>query len=188
MQRMMSDNVWEMEMRQWALNRVYIGKDGRAWYREQPEREYSACDLIRAAAETLGVELPMLSDSGLSDLMAEFLQYSEGEPEGVLAVLYGALCAQAELRARLSDYEDTELEPEGFEAAAMLDERKTMGGGSAVDFPKREAEVLLAWMREQMYGDAVTQWTYGNEHDCMLDCADLIQDLVDQADRLRRTR
>ena len=34
-----------------------------------------------------------------------------------------------------------------------------------MDFPKKEAQTLLDWMREQMYGDTVTEWTYGNEHD-----------------------
>ena len=34
-----------------------------------------------------------------------------------------------------------------------------------MDFPKNEAQALLDWMREQMYGDTVTEWTYGNEHD-----------------------
>ncbi len=32
-----------------------------------------------------------------------------------------------------------------------------------MDFPKNEVQTLLAWMREQMYGDTVTEWTYGNE-------------------------
>ena len=36
-----------------------------------------------------------------------------------------------------------------------------------MDFPKNEAQTLLDWMREQMYGDTVTEWTYGNEHDRM---------------------
>ncbi len=30
-----------------------------------------------------------------------------------------------------------------------------------MDFPKNETKVLLDWMREQMYGDTVTEWTYG---------------------------
>jgi hypothetical protein len=33
-----------------------------------------------------------------------------------------------------------------------------------MDFPEKEAQALLDWMREQMYGDTVTEWTYGNEH------------------------
>ena len=49
-----------------------------------------------------------------------------------------------------------------------------------MEFPKHEAKTLLAWMREQMYGDKPTEWTNGNEHDHMLDCADPIQTLVDR--------
>ena len=49
-----------------------------------------------------------------------------------------------------------------------------------MEFPKNEARTLLAWMREQMYGDKPTEWTNGNEHDHMLDCADLIQTLLDR--------
>lgn len=112
MNRMTSDNAWEMNMHQLALNQVYVGKDGWAQYREYPEQERGVCDLIRAAAETLGVELPILSDDDLSELLVDFLQYGEAEPEGVLAILYRALWAMAEVRARLSCYEDTGLEPD----------------------------------------------------------------------------
>ena len=37
-----------------------------------------------------------------------------------------------------------------------------------MDFPKNETKVLLDWMREQMYGDTVTEWIYGNKHDLSL--------------------
>ena len=40
-----------------------------------------------------------------------------------------------------------------------------------MDFPKNEIQVLLAWMREQMYGSTTTEWTYGNEHDRMSEAA-----------------
>ncbi len=49
-----------------------------------------------------------------------------------------------------------------------------------MNFPKKEAETLLAWMKEQMYGDVTTEWTYGNEHDYMADCADLIRALAER--------
>ena len=112
MERLTSNNTWEMDMRQLALNQVYI-EDGWAWYQGGvPEHDQSVCDLIRTAADTLMVELPMLGDDALSDLMADWLQYGEEEPEGILAILYRALCAMAELRDKLSRYEDTGLEPE----------------------------------------------------------------------------
>lgn len=47
-----------------------------------------------------------------------------------------------------------------------------------MDFPKNEAQVLLDWMRGQMYGDTVTEWTYGNEHDRMSEAADFLGGLL----------
>ena len=47
-----------------------------------------------------------------------------------------------------------------------------------MDFPKDEIQTLLAWMREQMYGDTVTEWTYGNEHDRMSEAADFLSGLL----------
>ena len=47
-----------------------------------------------------------------------------------------------------------------------------------MDFPKNEAQVLLDWMRGQMYGDTVTEWTYGNEHDRMSKAADFLSGLL----------
>ncbi len=46
-----------------------------------------------------------------------------------------------------------------------------------MDFPKDEIQTLLAWMREQMYGGTVTEWTYGNEHDRMSEAADFLSGL-----------
>lgn len=47
-----------------------------------------------------------------------------------------------------------------------------------MDFPKNEAQTLLDWMREQMYGDTVTEWTYGNGHDRMSKAADFLSGLL----------
>ena len=47
-----------------------------------------------------------------------------------------------------------------------------------MDFPKDEIQTLLVWMREQMYGDTVTEWTYGNEHDRMSEAADFLSGLL----------
>lgn len=49
-----------------------------------------------------------------------------------------------------------------------------------MDFPKNEAQVLLDWMREQMYGAVTTKWTYGNEHDRMSEAADFLSGLLFQ--------
>lgn len=51
-----------------------------------------------------------------------------------------------------------------------------------MDFPKNEIQTLLAWMREQMYGDVTTEWTYGNEHDNMSETADFLSGLLSWAD------
>ncbi len=44
-------------------------------------------------------------------------------------------------------------------------------------FPKAAAQLVLAWMNEQMYGDVRTEWTSGNEHDRMRDAADFLESL-----------
>lgn len=49
-----------------------------------------------------------------------------------------------------------------------------------MNFPKKETKTVLAWMREQMYGDTNTEWTYGDEHDRMAFCADLLQTLIEK--------
>ena len=51
-----------------------------------------------------------------------------------------------------------------------------------MDFPKNEAQVLLDWMRGQMYGDTVTEWTYGNGHDSMSEAADFLSGLLSRED------
>ena len=47
-----------------------------------------------------------------------------------------------------------------------------------MDFPKDEIQALLAWMREQMYGDTVTEWTYGNEQNRMSEAVDFLSGLL----------
>lgn len=51
-----------------------------------------------------------------------------------------------------------------------------------MNFPKNEIQTLLDWMREQMYGDVTTEWTYGNEHDRMREAADFLSSLLSQTD------
>ena len=129
MERLTSSNTFEMNMYQLALNQVYISQDGWTQYVEGPDRECSVCDLIRAASKTLGVELPILDDEDLSDLMTDWLQYGAEEPEGVVAVLYRALCAMASVRDKLFRYEDTGLEPGGIEG--LLERGTSLEGGTA---------------------------------------------------------
>jgi len=51
-----------------------------------------------------------------------------------------------------------------------------------MDFPKKETQALLDWMREQMYGNTVTEWTYGNGHDRMSEAADFLSGLLSRED------
>lgn len=163
MNRMTSDNTFEMDMHQLALNQVYIGPDGWPWYVDQPDQELSVCDLIRTAAETLSVELPVLSDEDLSDLLMDFLQYGAEEPEGVLAILYRALWAMAEVRARLFRYEDTGLEPEEIMQLAApepndpltLEGLREMDGGPVwvVFTPDADGERLAMWALVSVDGE-----------------------------------
>lgn len=51
-----------------------------------------------------------------------------------------------------------------------------------MDFPKKETQALLDWMREQMYGNTVTEWTYGNEHDHMSEATDFLNSLLSRED------
>lgn len=119
MKRLTSDNVCEMSMTELALNQVFV-RDGWAWYRKAPGDEGSVCDLIRSVAakgmwqDNIDLD-PNLTDEEMGDIMLDWLQFGEEEPEGVLAILYRALWAMAELRERLKRYEDTGLEPEDIE-------------------------------------------------------------------------
>ena len=107
MKRLTSNNTVEMNMTELALNQVFVEK-GWAWYLLNPPED--ACrieDLICKAAETLDVELEAgMTDEDLGEVMLDWLQFGEKEPEGVLAILYRALWAMAEVRERLKLYED----------------------------------------------------------------------------------
>lgn len=119
MKRLTSDNVFEMSMTELALNQVFV-RDGWAWYRKAPEDECSVCDLIRGAAakglDLEDIELDSnLTDEELGNVMLDWLQFGEKEPEGVLAILYRALWAMAEVRERLKLYEDICFAEDGTE-------------------------------------------------------------------------
>lgn len=110
MKRLTADNVFEMNVTELALNQVFV-RDNWAWYRKAPGDACSVCDLIRSAAakglRQENIELdPNLTDEELGDVMLDWLQFGEEEPEGVLAILYRALWAMAEVRERLKLYED----------------------------------------------------------------------------------
>lgn len=95
-----------------ALNLFYI-KDHETWVLGGgPGPEYadvSLFDFIRDVAETHipDVELPEDNDD-LADMMPEWLMDGIESVEGVVALLYTAAWAYAELRHKLMQYEDSE--------------------------------------------------------------------------------
>lgn len=99
-----------------ALN-LFYGKDGWTWVRGGgPAPDYadiSLCDFVRmlVKANIPDAELPE-DDDDLSDLMCDWLIDEPDSAEGIISLLYTAGWAFAELRHRLSAYEDTRLEPE----------------------------------------------------------------------------
>ena len=99
-----------------ALNLFYI-KDHETWVRGGgPGPEYADVNLfsfIRDVAKTHipDVELPE-DDDDLSNMMPEWLMDGIDSAEGIVALLYTAAWAYAELRHKLMRYEDTGLTPE----------------------------------------------------------------------------
>lgn len=99
-----------------ALN-LFYAKDGETWVRgggDGPDYpDIRLCDFIRKAAKILlpDLDFPM-DDDGVDYAMGELLLDGPDEPTGLLALLYTAAWAYAELRGRLMQYEDTGLTPE----------------------------------------------------------------------------
>ena len=107
-----------------ALNLFYI-KDHETWVRGgglAPEyADISLFDFIRraVAVHIPDTELPEDNDD-LSMMMAEWLMDDIDTAEGIMALLYTAAWAYAELRYRLAAYEDTGLGPEDMAAVKLL--------------------------------------------------------------------
>ena len=104
-----------------ALNMFYI-KDFETWVRgggDGPDYpDIRLYDFIRKAAKILLPDLDFpADDDGVDMAMQELLLDGPDEPTGLLALLYTAAWAYAELRGRLMRYEDTKLTPE--ETTAM---------------------------------------------------------------------
>ena len=99
-----------------SLNLFYI-KDQWTWVRgggSAPDyKDMSLCDLVRmmVKANIPDTELPK-DDDNLSMMMYEWLMDEPDTAEGIIALLYNAGWAFAELRQRLAAYEDAGLTPE----------------------------------------------------------------------------
>ena len=95
-----------------SLNLFYI-KDQWTWVRgggPAPDyKDVSLCDLVRMMVKENipDTELPK-DDDNLSMMMHEWLMYDQDSAEGIIALLYNAGWAFAELRHRLARYEDLE--------------------------------------------------------------------------------
>lgn len=105
---------------QTALNLFFV-KDGQAWVRGGgPEPDYKDCslyDYIRATmagvldpADVARMNIGQLTDEEIGAAMADWLMDGHCCIPGLIAHLYTAAWAFAELRARLMKYEDAEAE------------------------------------------------------------------------------
>ena len=102
---------------QTVLN-LFYAKDGQAWVRGGgPWPKYpdvTLNDNIRRAIKLLATCPQLfdeLDDQKLSEAMADWYQDGAESHEGLIGMLYTAGWVCAELRARLKEYEDTELSP-----------------------------------------------------------------------------
>lgn len=106
----LNKNVSEMNTVELAHNSCFA-KDRNATYRDF-ESEIDARDFIRKIGLTFGVFEndceEMTDDEVFDEVMADCLQYVYEDKEGLLALLYRNLWAQANLYERLKRYEDLE--------------------------------------------------------------------------------
>lgn len=121
-----------------ALN-LFYAKDGQAWVRGGgPAPDYKDVTLNEFIRSCLDIHLPdyeweNLPDEDLAELMADWLLDGHTCREGLMATLYTAGWAFAEIRARLKHYEDIGLSPEHVKE--MLDDATAM----SKELPRVEA-------------------------------------------------
>ena len=99
-----------------ALNLFYI-KDHETWVRGGgPGPEYADVSLFSFIRDVVKTHIPDVElpedDDDLSNMMPEWLMDGIDSAEGIVALLYTAAWAYAELRHKLMRYEDTGLTPE----------------------------------------------------------------------------
>lgn len=99
-----------------SMNLFYV-RDGNVFVRgggAAPDyADISLNDFIRKATRAISPEMLLPeSDEEIGFAMAEYLLDGSEEPTGLIALLYTAAWAYAELRGRLKQYEDTGLTPE----------------------------------------------------------------------------
>lgn len=117
-----------------SLNLFYV-RDGDVFVRgggDAPDyADISLTDFIREVAKMLCPDM-LLPESAeeISFAMAEYLFDGYEEPTGLIAMLYTAAWAYAELRERLKSYEDSGLSPTGAEKAAEIEKGLSEDGYS----------------------------------------------------------
>lgn len=171
-----------------ALN-LFYAKDGQAWVRGGgPEPDYKDCtlnDYIWATMKGVmdpGAPITRLPDEETAELMADWLMDGHCCISGLIAHLYTAGWAFAELRARLKDYEDTGGTPQDIVAlrekyGIILElNQKHSGATEELEAAKRDIAALL-WLngnceyckhgRKEEYSGA-SRWTcaLGSGADC----------------------
>lgn len=140
-----------------ALNLFYI-KDHETWVRGYgPAPEYadvSLFDLTRDIVKTHipDGELPADNDN-LSNMMPEWLMDGIDSAEGIVALLYTAAWAYAELRHKLMRYEDTGLEPE--EIADEVTAAKLMARSKIVSCFGVDADHVRELVKAEQAGQLV---------------------------------
>jgi len=146
MNRLTKDDVKEMGMLDLSHNQVFV-KNREAWYRDF-EREVSARDLVKEIFECNKIEYPADNEE-FDEYMLELLQDGCNTLEGLVAMLYNALWAFADVREILKAYEDTELTPEEFiDLKVCLEDEGDVGGTirdliELMQYRKLEAEGRL---------------------------------------------
>lgn len=116
MDRLTTDNPQNNLMT--ALN-LFYAKDGQAWVRGGgPRPDYPDVTLYDYTRATIWKllktrsELAVLTDDDVQEIMDAWLLDGNNSIEGVIATLYTAGWAFAEIHARLMRYEDLEMTPD----------------------------------------------------------------------------
>lgn len=115
---------------QTALN-LFYAKGGEAWVRGGgPAPDYADVplfDYIRSTVKNLALSPHLfegVDNETLAEIMTEWLFDGHETVEGIVATLYTAAWAFAEIRARLKQYEDTNLSPK--EIQKVISQRSAM--------------------------------------------------------------
>ena len=140
MQRLIKEDVNNMDMIELSLNQVFI-KDDEAWYRDY-DREVSIRNLAREMFARNGVDYPVNNEE-FDEFMFDLLQDGYESLEGMIAILYRSLWAFAEVRAKLKKYEDMQEKLE----------KRIYNIKSSTDYPRNYTGQMvedLEWVLNQL--------------------------------------